>query len=150
MILLGKTNFALSHFQNALHVTIRQDFGKLGPSKFQYDGIVIDDIPLSKWDVEEVIQLVDTSYDTSVNVKYDTGVIPENAKIIICANDISNIINNDWNPSRVVAVMRRLDINIFDDTPLWKGNRKDQEEIAKANISYYKKGKFVKKIDRFE
>lgn len=28
---IGKTNFALSHFKNPLHVTIRQDFRKLGP-----------------------------------------------------------------------------------------------------------------------
>lgn len=93
--------------------------------------------------MEEVIQLVDTSYDTSVNVKYDTGIIPENAKIIICANDITNIINNDWNPARITAVMRRLDISMFDDTPLWKGDRKEQEEIARAQISYFKKGKFI-------
>ena len=65
---IGKSNFDLSHFSRPLHVTCRQDFDKC-------DGVVIDDVVLHNRDPEEVIQLIDLQFTTSINVKYGMGIL---------------------------------------------------------------------------
>jgi len=103
---IGKTNFALSHFNSACHITCRQDFDKLGPTKFDYDGFVVDDLPLYKWDAEEIIALTDKKYLMSIN-EYGTGIIRAGMPRIICSNDIDLVINPSWPEARRLAIERR-------------------------------------------
>jgi len=91
LIFIGPTNFALSHFDRPLHATNRQDFEKLGPTKFNYDGVVMDDLPLHKWDLKELIALTDLNFTSTINIKYSTGVLKSGLRRIICSNELDQV-----------------------------------------------------------
>ena len=116
-------------------MTIRQDFDKLGPNKFKYDGIVVDDLPLHKWDPEELIALTDTSCDTAINVKYGTGLVQKGSKIIICGDSVADIINEKWPENRKEAIKRRCRFYMFDDTPLYSNA---EEDVRNTEIIYFR------------
>lgn len=124
----------MAHFNKPLHINIRQDFEKLRPNKFNYDGVVIDDLPLYKWDAEELIALTDRSCDTSINVKYGTGVVPKGMKVIICGNSVGDILNKHWSTRRIEAIKRRCRFYMFDETPLYFG---DNVDTRQCEIIYY-------------
>lgn len=108
----------------------------MGTNRYQYDGCVIDDLPLHMWTPEEIINLTDTSYATSINVKYGTGTIPANTRIIICCNTIEDFINEKWNEGRKHAIRRRCHFYLFGSEPLFK-DKHSRESTMKPIVSKF-------------
>jgi len=147
---IGKTNFALSHFSNACHITCRQDFDKLGPTKFNYDRFVVDDLPLYKWDPKELIALTDKKFLMSINVKYGTGIIRAGMPRIICSNDIDlgrRLVARLLNDGKFLLFYSLLDsfrcrIKFFDDT-LFTKHWSEPLDVRSSKYEVLVKGKFV-------
>ena len=82
---IGKTAYALAHFQNPILISDRQDFGKVTP---QTDGLVIDDMSFNKWNPTNLIHLVDVEYDRTINVKYGSARLRAGLRRIITVNSM--------------------------------------------------------------
>ena len=106
-------NFTLSHFNCPLHITNRQDFDRLGPTKVHFDSIAIDDVALHKWERDELIGVTDLNFTTSINVKYGTGVLKAGLPKIICLIELDQVINTTWPQSRQAE--RRCQVVFFED-----------------------------------
>lgn len=81
---IGKTEFALAHFDNALLVSHIDDLVNFDPEI--YDGIVFDDMDFSHYPRTAQIHLVDIDHPRSINVRYTTALIPANTKKIFTTN----------------------------------------------------------------
>jgi len=93
---IGKTQYALSHFNNPLLVTHIDKLLDFDPAK--YDGIIFDDIDWTKLSRETILFLVDNEQPRQINCRYYIANIPAFTKKMICSNpeyipDMDNAIN---------------------------------------------------------
>jgi len=103
---IGKTQFAVSHFQNPLVVSHIDALKKLGPD---HDGIVFDDMSFKHWPVESVIHLLDKEMDRMLNVRYGTVDIPSGTKKIFTHNSDNPFYNTEMiSDEQREAVERRF------------------------------------------
>ncbi|AAK53631.1 Rep [Planaria asexual strain-specific virus-like element type 1] len=116
---IGKTNFALSHFEQPLHVTEKQELRKLGSTKFPYDGFVLDDVHLAEWFVGEAQNVLDCRFACTMRVLYGTAHIPAGLRRIICVNSLDFVINPTWPPEKIEAIYRRIVVINLEDQPLY-------------------------------
>lgn len=117
---IGKTNFALSHFDAPCHITGAQGFDQLGISKYPYDGVVIDDYNLSALPWDQAQNIVDNSANVEVNVKYGSAIIKKDLRRIVCANSRDFVICPSWPMEKQRAIERRCVFYDFGDAPLWR------------------------------
>lgn len=99
---IGKTQFALSHFENPLVVSHIDDLKNLE----NHDGIVFDDMDFCHWPVTAQIHLTDFDLPRSINVKYGVVTIPAGTKKMFTCN------TNPFSPDHE-AVVRRLHLVEF-------------------------------------
>lgn len=81
---LGKTQYALSHFERPLLVSHIDDLKQLNVDN---DGIVFDDMSFKHWPPESVIHLLDMELPRTINVRYGTITIPKGTKKIFTHNN---------------------------------------------------------------
>jgi len=80
---IGKTQFALAHFDNPLFVSHIDDLKKFDG----HDGIVIDDMDFSnRYDREFQIHLIDTEHERSLHARYCNARRPANIPMIFTTN----------------------------------------------------------------
>lgn len=82
---IGKTQFALAHFQSALCVTHKDALKEFDPDV--HDGIVFDDMSFVHEPIQAQIHLTTKEIDVDLHLRYITGRIPANTKKIITTND---------------------------------------------------------------
>lgn len=105
---LGKTQYALHHFNYPLICSHIDDLKKMTPD---HDGIIFDDMSFRHWPATACIHIVDMELPRSVNVKHTTVTIPAFTKRIFTTNRdarelFSELANEDeWN-----AILRRIEI----------------------------------------
>jgi hypothetical protein len=83
---LGKTHFALAHFQQPLFVN-HIDKIKLF-NHAVHDGIVFDDVSFMMWPPQALIGLFDREMPRDIQIRYKIVTIPAGTKKIFCANSI--------------------------------------------------------------
>lgn len=112
---LGKTNFALAHFKHPVHITSIQNFGRISENPDICDGLVIDDVNISKLPCHDVIRLFDTAFENNINIKYGTGYIPAWMPRIVCLNNIDYLYPRKATPEVIEAIARRLVVHKFEN-----------------------------------
>lgn len=81
---IGKTQFALAHFENPLFVSHMDDLLQYTPS---YDGIVFDDMSFTHLPRTAQIHLVDSGQARSIHCRYRTARIPRRTPKIFTTNE---------------------------------------------------------------
>ncbi len=101
----GKTQFSLAHFKNPLLVSNWDDLRKFDPD-FN-DGIVLDDIDLSRLTKSELINLTDWEVDRTIKCRYSNAEIPAKTRKIFTSN---YVFSSAINPELAVekAITRRF------------------------------------------
>lgn len=80
---IGKTQWALRHFERPLLVSHLEDLKKLKPDT---DGIVFDDMQFLHIPVTSQIHLCDIDEDRTIHIRYGTVSIPGGLRRIVCYN----------------------------------------------------------------
>lgn len=108
---IGKTEYALSLFTNALLVTHKDQLRDYDASF--HDGIVFDDMNFEggadgkgKWPRESQIHLTDWTQDRHIHCRYGTGRIPKETRKVFTTNVDDGYIFDLSDP----AISRRLEI----------------------------------------
>lgn len=101
---IGKTQWALAHFNHALLVTHKDDLKRFLPGVT--DGIIFDDMDFRHWPRTTQIHLTDTEEDRTIDVKNGAVTIPEYTKKIFLTNEIDGYMFNLDDP----AIRRRVSI----------------------------------------
>lgn len=83
---LGKTHFALAHFEKPLFVNHIDKIKMFNAAV--HDGIVFDDVSFTMWPPQALIGLFDREMPRDIQIRYKIVTIPANTKKIFCANSI--------------------------------------------------------------
>lgn len=105
---IGKTQFALAHFQRPFFVT---HIDQLIDFNSNYDGIVFDDMSFEHIPRESQIHLVDIDQPRSIHCRYKTANIPANTKKIFTTNHKLGLIFD----LRDAAIHRRVTVTEVTD-----------------------------------
>lgn len=82
---IGKTQYALAHFEKPLLVSHIDDLRDFKPE--EHDGIVFDDMDFHHCPRTAQIHLVDKDQMRSIHCRYSTASIPKNTKKIFTCNE---------------------------------------------------------------
>lgn len=104
----GKTQYALSHFENPLLVSQIDDLQLL--EEGGYDGIVFDDMRFDHWPAEAVIHLLDIECSRSIHNRYVNAFIPAGTKKIFTSNLEDPFTNALFAEDHKAAIKRRFDV----------------------------------------
>ena len=111
---LGKTQFALAHFERPYlvsHIDQLRDFDET-----RFDGIVFDDMSFSHMPANTRIHLVDDECDRHIHVRYNTAFIPAGTKKIFTTNTGWDILISPTDDlSQIQAIRRRVDLVEIED-----------------------------------
>lgn len=105
---LGKTQFALAHFNHPLRITNKQDWIRFRDG--YTDGIVFDDIHFSDWKPNTILHTVDTENAVTQDVKYSAVRIPAGVPRIICINSLGELWPCNIDSQKKEAIERRLSV----------------------------------------
>lgn len=109
---IGKTAFALAHFEKPLLVTHMDTLGEFDGSI--HDGIVFDDMSFTHLHCEARIHIVDQEYGRDIHIRYTTVRIPSYTKKIICHNGQPHpLIDDKLQGYQLEAVRRRINEYTF-------------------------------------
>lgn len=124
---IGKTEFALAHFKNALMVRHMDDLGKLTT---RHDGIVFDDMSFMHMPRESHLHLLDER-TSSIHIRYKTATIPGDMKRIFTTNiEGGEIVKLDDK-----AVKRRVKVIHLHEGPFKKRRKlSDDTETKKTEL----------------
>ena len=81
---VGKTQYALAHFENPLLISHIDKLKEFDPSF--HDGLVFDDMDFSHWPLSAQKHLLDWSEPREINVKHSIAHIPARTKKIFTCN----------------------------------------------------------------
>lgn len=102
---LGKTMYALSHFNNPIMISHIDDLKKISPMN---DGIVFDDMCFGHWPPNSCIHITDMEHPRSINVKYGTITIPGGLRRIFTTNrPINELFSEKCSLLELQAITRR-------------------------------------------
>ena len=127
---MGKTQYALSHFRNPLVIGNKQDFSRLTATT---DGLIYDDLDMSKWSATRVIQSMDLRCAHTVDVKYSAIRVPAMLPRIICTNSLSLLYPTEALPESIEAIKTRIKIYYINDKLFEDGEpviKKHKENIG--------------------
>ena len=102
---LGKTEFALSHFENPVKVGFLEDLKNIELD--EHDGIVFDDIDLRKLPPTQVIQLLDGVRDATIYARYKNIIIPAGMKKIFTFNESNPFYDPMTTPVKTINALER-------------------------------------------
>lgn len=130
----GKTEWALSHFANALMVSHMDTLRSFDP--LIHDGIVFDDMSFGHMPREAAIHLLDWNHDRDIHARYSPARIPKHTRKIFTTNvDNGNIFPADFSG----AIQRRICKTIHVMGRLWNADdnvpQNDRTEVQ-AMVAY--------------
>ncbi|KAK9871894.1 hypothetical protein WA026_015143 [Henosepilachna vigintioctopunctata] len=105
---IGKTQYALAHFTNPLHVKDREDWGRYSPN--QTDGIVLNDLDFKQWSPLTFLKNLDMETAITQQVKYCFIRIKAGTPKIICCNDEKLLWPTGMHPETKASCLRRVKI----------------------------------------
>lgn len=103
---LGKTQFALAHFENALKIDDLDQLEDFDPQV--HDGLVFDDMDFNNYGQRMRIHLTDVDEDRYIRIRYKLAKIPRGTRRIFTHNEPSLFDNPTDDLSRRQAIHRRL------------------------------------------
>lgn len=106
---IGKTQFALAHFENPLFVSHMDQLGKLEGG--DYDGIIFDDMSFSHLPREARIHLCDLEFDRQFHIRYTTALLPAGLPRILTTNkSIEEVLFKPDEDHKDKAILRRIHV----------------------------------------
>lgn len=121
---LGKTQYALSHFKNPLHVRDREDWRRYSNT---IDGIVLDDLDFPMWSALTFLKLLDIENPITQSVKYGCVRIKPGTPRIICVNHEELLWPRNIHDETREACHRRMKIiKIYG--PLFSKNKRTMDD----------------------
>lgn len=132
---LGKTQYALAHFTEPLHVRDKCDYSRYNTKT---DGIVMDDLSTHQWNPLTFLKLIEIETAVTQDVKYGMARIRAGCPRIICCNSEELLWPDKITSETKAACDRRLKI-IHITTPLYDNNKRkmttnDTNTIKKPKI----------------
>lgn len=103
---LGKTQYALAHFKNPVHVRHAEDYRRFNHEK--HDGLVMDDLGFKQWSPMTFLKTLEMETAITMNVKYGSARIPRGTKRIICVNSEELLWPDGILPETRAACERRM------------------------------------------
>lgn len=82
---IGKTQFALAHFNNPLKITHTDDWNRFDPD--YHDGAVVDDVAYNKYEPVKFLHIIEMRTSAGVRFLYGNNVIPANFRKIFTINN---------------------------------------------------------------
>lgn len=104
---LGKTQYALTHFNKPLHVRDREDWRRYTAD---IDGIVLDDLDFPAWSPLTFLKLLDIENPITQSIKYGSIRIKPNTARIICVNHEDLLWPRNIHEETKNACLRRMKI----------------------------------------
>lgn len=87
---MGKTHYALAHFEQPLFVTHLDQLRNFNPSI--HGGIVVDDVSMTEWEPTALIAIFDRDFARSIHCRYKNPEIPAGTKKIFCSNNLAHFL----------------------------------------------------------
>ncbi|GJQ78706.1 hypothetical protein Trydic_g2742 [Trypoxylus dichotomus] len=109
---LGKTEYALAHFRQPLHVRDNEDWRRLSRST---DGIVLDAVDFREWSPANYRKLLDISRPVTQNINYGCVRIPARIPRFIIVNHMDLLWPARMHPAIKMACERRMTVEQLDD-----------------------------------
>jgi len=107
---VGKSHFALAHFNHPLFVSDMDDLKSLSPT--YHDGIVFDDMSFTHIPPEKVIHLLDLEFTRSIRCRHTNATIPAFMPRIFTHNSVNPFYTYDGpmaaTEEQANAINRRL------------------------------------------
>ncbi|GJQ69286.1 hypothetical protein Trydic_g18677 [Trypoxylus dichotomus] len=108
----GKTEYALAHFRQPLHIRDDKDWRRLSRST---DGIVLDDLDFGKWSPATFLKLLDISKPVTQNIKNGCVRIPARTPRFILVNSLDLLWPVRMPAATKMACDRRMTIEPLDN-----------------------------------
>lgn len=106
---IGKTQFALAHFENPLFVSHMDQLGRLEGG--DYDAIIFDDMSFSHLPREARIHLCDLEFDRQFHIRYTTALLPAGLPRILTTNKtVEEVLFKPDEAHNDVAIRRRIHV----------------------------------------
>lgn len=108
---LGKTEFAISLFARPLLVRSIDDARHFKPER--YDGIVFDDVDITRFTAEQRIHLVDSRHTATVHCRYSDAQIPPGTRRVFTSNKPPEEFwrsSSGGNEEQYKAILRRIKV----------------------------------------
>lgn len=102
---LGKTQWALAHFKNPVHVRDKNDYSRITDNT---DGLVLDDLDQMHWQPLTLLKLVECETNVTMNIKYGSKIIRAGMPRIIIANSWELFWPQNFKPESIDATERRV------------------------------------------
>lgn len=112
----GKTQWALSHFENAVLVRHLDDLHNITSKT---DGLVFDDMSFRHMPAQSIIHLLDVDYDSPIHLRYTNGRIPKGMPRLFTSNDKDIFEPKDGCSSDTHGAIARRHEVITITGPLW-------------------------------
>ncbi|GJQ68912.1 hypothetical protein Trydic_g18468 [Trypoxylus dichotomus] len=104
---LGKTEYALAHFRQPLHVRDDEDWRRLTRTT---DGIVLDDLDFRKWSPATFLKLLDIAKPVTQNIKYGSVRVPAGTPRLLIVNSMDLLWPARMHPETKMACERRMTV----------------------------------------
>lgn len=102
---MGKTQWALAHFSNPVHIRDKNDYARITD---RTDGIVLDDLDQMHWQPLTLLKLVECETNITMNIKYGSKIIPAGMPRFIIANSWELFWPQNFKQESIDAVERRV------------------------------------------
>lgn len=129
---IGKTNFALAHFDRPLLVRHLDRCADINWA--DYDGVIFDDVDLSRLPATELIHLFDLDFTSEIHVRYKVAVIPPKFPRIFTTNirTKGEMFDHITNAAQKDAIYRRVSWHRYQNK-MFSDPDDDVEFIAAEN-----------------
>lgn len=104
----GKTAWALAHFKNPCLCRHLEDLRSYDPEV--HDGIVFDDLGFMHVPFQQVLNLVDFEYETTVHARYQNIKIPAGTPRLFTYNEPFALTPKDATEQQIKAIERRVSV----------------------------------------
>lgn len=102
---LGKTQWALAHFKNPVHIRDKNDYSRITECT---DGLVLDDLDQMHWQPLTLLKLVECETNVTMNIKYGSKIIPAGMPRFIISNSWELFWPKNFRAESIEAVERRV------------------------------------------
>lgn len=144
---IGKTQYALAHFKEPLHVRDKVDYARYTP---RTDGIVMDDINTAGWNPLTFLKLIEIETAVSQDIKYGSIRIEANTPRIICCNSEELLWPKEMAPETKAACERRLKIYHLNEKLYGERSNPVHRWVKEVERVAEQKRKFDQKVEEFE
>lgn len=141
---IGKTQFALAHFNHPLLVSCIEDYRFFND---RVDGIVVDDGGSNNWQGRTLLEFCNLEKPITKAPKYTSITIPKGMPRMIIANDVDLIIPKGIHEQELLSIASR--VQVYKYTEKMYDGLSHRDNIHKGSKKYIldRKDEFISKKD---